>query len=218
MRTAYGLMAGATAAAVIGGTWVVRDYRNWRRLGVGGLPANPVGWLATTALRLRGRDPFRVRAVGTTPVSAVLTDLPARRGARPRVSPHPIPHRVLDEPPEESVRNAVKDLFDEFIERDSPALEYRTSRWEKHNQALCLRGDGREIGHLHPSDASIHVILHPVDAQRVIDLYWGELHPLAGVANGLPETYTLLYPPRTAGEIGAIRSILAAAVKCMANA
>ena len=225
MRKKHVLVAGGTAIAVTGGTWAVHDYRSWRRLGVGGLPPNPVGWLVTTALRLRGRDPFRVRRPDATPANAAMIDVPARRGARPRVSRHPIPHRVLYQHPPQSLREAVQNLFDEFAESSSPALEYRTSRWERHNQALCLRtadyphpvsrAAGGEIAHLHPSDASMHLILHPADAQRIIDLGWGELHPLAGVTMGLPATYTLLYPPQTADDIGPIRTILAAAVTYM---
>jgi hypothetical protein len=61
-----------------------------------------------------------------------------------------------------------------------------TSRWEKHNQALCLQSgsnerptEGKVAPCTHPSDGSTHVILNPADAQRIIDLGWAELHPPA---------------------------------------
>lgn len=217
-----GAVAATTALAIAAAAvWAVRDYRSWRRLGVGGLPPNPAGWLTSTRLRLVGHDPFRVRAPVGPAAAAVAPDLRARRGPRPRVAPHPIPHRVLDQHPSVDLRARVQGVFDELAHQRPPVIEYRTSRWEKHNQALWLHSDapfpetgrvpGSEVGHLHPSDASAHVVLGPADAQRVIDLGWGELHPLAG-SRGLPPTYTLLYPPRTAGDVEAIRAILAAAV------
>ncbi|MYW00038.1 luciferase family protein [Streptomyces sp. SID3343] len=219
------LFVGGTASVLVvaAGTWAVRDYRSWRGLGVGGLPANPLGWLTTTRLRFRGRDPFRVSCPGQGPVSAVLVGLPTRDGARPQVARHPIPHRVLGRPASESLREEIRGVFDEFAARRAPALEYRTSRWEKHHRALfALSGDddahatsgeaGHEVGHVHPADGSMHMVLGPADAQHVIDRGWGELHPLAGVAYELPAGYTLLYPPRTHDDIDPLRTILSAAV------
>ena len=37
-----------------------------------------------------------------------------------------------------------------------------------------------EIGHMHPTDGSMHMILSPSDAKVVIESGWGELHGLAG--------------------------------------
>lgn len=204
-------LAGAVVVAGAG-SWAVRDYRAWRSLGEGGLPANPGGWLITTALRALARDPFQVSGQSTHDSHGGhgLAELAARGGDRPRVAPYPIPHRVLAAPSAEPVLRAVAELLDELA--DTPALCYRTSRWERHNQALWLTGTDHEIGHLHPSDGSLHVVLAPADAQTAIDLGWGQLHPLAGVPRlGLPAGYTLLYPPRSIADLAAIRTLLDAA-------
>lgn len=201
------LTAGVATAGVSAAVWAWRDYRQWRALGPGGLPHTPAGWLTMARLRLQGTDPFLVRVGSSLPVHPALLELPRRSGDRPEVAGFPIPHRVLQEPPPPDVHDAVREVFDRF----TPPLEYRTSRWEKHNQAL-FRGEA-EVGHLHPSDGSMHVTLAPADAQRVIDLAWGELHPLAGGKLGLPATYTLLYPPRDDADLAPIAAILTAAAE-----
>ena len=132
------------------------------------------------------------------------------------MGPHPIPHRVLDQHAGPDEKATLKQLFDSRVTQGPADLEYRTSRWEKNNDALFLRkspaDDGTEVGHLHPSDGSMHLTLGPADAATVVDRGWGEYHPLAGVALDLPETYVLIYPPQTTGDLHAIDRILTAAV------
>ncbi|KAF2184952.1 hypothetical protein K469DRAFT_577340 [Zopfia rhizophila CBS 207.26] len=38
---------------------------------------------------------------------------------------------------------------------------------------------GNEIGHVHSYDGSLHLNLHPVEIEHVIEKAWGERHPLA---------------------------------------
>ncbi|WP_413803704.1 hypothetical protein [Streptomyces iranensis] len=220
------LPAGLAATTLVAGAWAVRDYGQWRRLGDGGLPHNAGGWLRMTAMRLRARSRFD----GTNhnqeeEISPILLDLQARGGTRPKAAPHPVPNRVVDQHAPAPVKQALVSVFDDFSRSDSPPLEYRTSRWEKHHNALCLKGDAYphaisrgasgELGHVHPSDGSMHMILSPGDARLVLDLGWGEFHPLAGMMLELPATYTLIYPPRSLAEIAPIRAILSAAVGYM---
>lgn len=202
----------AAAAAGAAG-WAVRDYRKWRSLGPGGLPPNVAGWITVTGMRLRGRDPFEPLEPGEGDVSRILLDLPPRDGQRPEVGPHPVPHRVLDQHAPEPVKAALQAVVAELA---VPPLEIRTSGWEKHHDALCVRG-GPEIAHVHPSDGSMHVVLGAVDARVVVKRRWGEYHPLAGVMLGLPATYTLLYPPRTLAEVEVLRAVLTAAVERAGN-
>ena len=58
----------------------------------------------------------------------------------------------------------------------------------------------------------MHMILSPSDARTVINTGWGERHPLAGVYAGLPETYLIIYAPRTIEENAVIARILESAV------
>lgn len=38
-----------------------------------------------------------------------------------------------------------------------------------------------ELAHIHHLDGSLHIVLSPQDARKVIQRGWGELHPLAGL-------------------------------------
>jgi len=169
----------ALGAAVVA-AW--RDYRAWRALGVGGLPPNLKGWATVTVLRLRRRDPLHPLRPVAEPPSPQLMPLPHRSAARPSVARHPVPHRVLTGHAPAAVKVELRELFDEL--RRTAGLDYRTSRWEKHNRAL-FRGEA-EVGHIHPSDGSLHVTLSPADAELVVTRGWGEFHPLAGVAARYP--------------------------------
>ena len=103
----------------------------------------------------------------------------------------------------------------------------RRSHFEKHNDAAFIapgapipadgRVSGGEIGHIH-ADGSLHAVLASADAAQAIDHRWGELHPLAGRAAGLPGTYVLLYAPRNPEEdVVAERLLDAAAAHMTAN-
>ena len=74
-----------------------------------------------------------------------------------------------------------------------------------------------EIAHIHPSDGSMHMTLSPSDAKTVIEAGWGELHPLAGLNEGLPATYIMIYSPRSTEENAVIERILKAAVEYAAG-
>ncbi|WP_326836939.1 hypothetical protein VSH64_18905 [Amycolatopsis rhabdoformis] len=204
-RAGVGAAVGAMAAGI---GWAVRDYRRWKALGPGGVPSNPVGWVAVTGMRMRTRDPYTVDAPRGGEVERALRALPRREGPRPDVAPHPVPHRVLNQHADQARIAAVQDMVQDLAGR--PGLEMRMSGWEKHHPAL-FAADGTELGHVHPRDGSLHVSLRPPDAAVVVDLGWGELHRLAGVMLGLPAGYVLLYPPREQAEIACLRSILEAA-------
>ncbi len=220
------------AIAVAGagaGAWAAADYRAWRALGPGGLPSTWRGWLETTRLRLQKRDPFALGALqvrqGAPEDVETLSDLPARAGKRPRIGPHPVPHRQLTDHASPALRAALVDAFAARAKTDTDRLELVRSRFEKHNLAVTARADQRhhpvacaacgEAGHVHPSDGSMHMILSPSDACTTIGRGWGELHGLAGHAFDLPPTYTLIYAPRDDGEFASVMRILDAAVAYM---
>jgi hypothetical protein len=89
----------ATSAAAL---LAASDYRRWRSLGPGGAPPNLAGWTSVTALRALKRE-----SVSPSPYDALrgvaddgrwLPPLAARSGPRPRIDPHPIPQRQIDQP------------------------------------------------------------------------------------------------------------------------
>ena len=215
----------AVIATVAGTLWARRDYMAWLALGPGGLPPTPRVWLRMTGLRFQAGNPFDVTDLrGTTGRGhdvAALVDLPTRSGQRPRVSPHPVPHRQLTDHASPALKAALLQTFEDRVARDPAALDYVLSHFEKNNRAVTLRrefcrhadahaGHG-EIGHIHPSDGSMHMILSPSDAICVVERGWGELHGCAGRALGLPATYTLVYAPRDPTELAIVRSLLDAA-------
>ncbi|WP_293882111.1 hypothetical protein [Sphingomonas sp.] len=218
---------GAVAAPAAGAlAWAISDYRAWRALGPGGLPSTFGGWLTTTRLRLQKRDPLALDALllarGETGDVATLAALPLRLGARPRVSPHPVPQRQLSDLAPPALRVSLADAFAARAASDGERLDMISSHFEKHNVAVTARVGLRrhpvacaacgEAGHVHPSDGSMHMILSPSDACAVIAGGWGELHGLAGHAFDLPPTYILIYAPRDADEVAVVMQILDAAI------
>lgn len=217
------VLIGAAAGTL---AWAVRDYRAWRALGPGGLSPTWRGWLRMTQLRMQATDPIATDAllsrIGAPDDVSQLDHLPPRRGARPRVGPHPVPHRQLAEHAPERVHASLRTAFDARVARDPERLSYALSHFERHNEAVTLRKDCRhcadalvtrgEIGHIHPSDGSMHMVLGASDTKTVIEKQWGERHGLAGTALGLPLTYTLIYAPRDESEVLVVARILDAAI------
>jgi Family of unknown function (DUF5519) len=209
------------AGAVLAAAWVVRDYRGWLALGPGGLPPTPRGWLTMAVLRaLTWRvDPFATR--GVTGIRHLTDPLPVRAGPRPAVAHYPIPHRQLDQFPD---RGFTTTLTVASFVGSRPDLTVRQSYFEKHNDAafaaleLPVHADGQvsggEIGHIH-ADGSLHAVLAATDAATAIEHGWGQLHPAAGRAAGLPSTYVLLYSPRNPDEVAVVERLLDAAAAHM---
>lgn len=219
--------AGATAAAV----WVYRDYQKWIDLGPGGLPHNFGGYVTTTRMRLRKIDPLDATRFAKNHKdesgASYLGELPRRKGRRPSIAAHPVPHRQLDQLPGADMKRKIVSLFDAAVERMGEFVEYKLSHFEKRHPAITLKSEVArhahaiasrgEIAHVHPSDGSMHMIFGPGDAAAVIECGWGESHPLAGVAMDLPDTYLLIYPPRDRDELMVTQLLLDAAIAHMAQ-
>ena len=218
------MAAGAGAAAA--GMWVYRDYQKWRALGPGGLPYNFRGWMTTTQMRFHTCDPLDVSSFVAFPdEAACLSELPERRGPRPSVGAHPVPHRQLSQLPDEAMKQRIEALFDARVARQPKLVEYQRSYFEKRHPAVTLREPAcghpdaflsrGEIAHTHPSDGSMHMIFSRSDARAVIESGWGERHPLAGVMLDLPATYLFIYPPRDEDELEITGRLLDAAIAHM---
>ena len=227
----YALLIAGVAALGAAGLWVARDYRAWRALGIGGLPHTARGWLKMTRWRLMAGDVLSTavidRDVGAPGDCDNLADLPPRCGMRPRIAPHPVPHRQLDQHIPEGLRPLHQAVFDRHVAAGDASLHYARSHFERHNQAITLRCPDHghpvacatcgEIAHIHPSDGSMHMILSPSDARHVIAGGWGERHGLAGKALGLPTTYLLIYAPQDADGLAMIDRILGASIRYMSS-
>jgi len=204
--------------------WSYSDYRQWKSLGKGGLPDNIIGWFIVTYASLFKKDPLSIKHFeadigGACDVNA-LPDLPKRKGERPIIAKHPVPHRQLSQSGDAATLKTLHLNFDDTVTTQKDHLQYALSQFEKRNNAVwlthpesgndctCAKG---EIAHIHTIDGSMHMVLSPSDAKKVLEAGWGELHPLAG--KFIPvKTYMLLYSPRNEEDLEVIQQILNAAI------
>lgn len=208
--------------------WIWHDYRAWTSLGPGGLPHTARGWLRMTWLRLQKGEAIKSEPllpfIGSPEDAVYLGSLVHRAGPRPRVAPHPIPQRQLDQHAPTMLRGKLDALFTDTVARHDRRVHFKLSHFEKHTPAvtLCHPECGHvyalstqgEIGHIHPSDGSMHMILSPSDTRQAIEAGWGERHALAGRL-GLPQTYLFVYSPRDEVELATTQTLLEAAISFM---
>lgn len=219
------LLAFILVVGVIALVWCRHDYLAWKGLGVGGLPHTFKGWYTMTRLRMKKGEPILTDIldpyIGKEGDHVYLGDLILRNGSRPTVAVHPIPHRQLDQHATTGISQKLKLIFDEAVNTRVGLVEYKLSFYEKHTLAVTLChpecghvyaiGTHGEIGHIHPSDGSMHMILSPSDTKQAINKKWGERHGLAGKGS-LPLTYLFVYAPRDEMELGVAKNLLDAAI------
>lgn len=200
---------------------VRNDYQNFLRLGPGGTPPTLAGYARLAWFRLFViRDPFsppRPRGAGAAPRPAAgilpAQDLPYRPGPRPTVAGL-APQRQLDQHGAAGAFAALREALSRLAARRPGRFGTATSCIEKHGFALFARhpvnvcGNG-EVCHIHSSDRSMHMNLHPDDIAEVLAKGWGQRHPMAWgrgevearrrwmtPRSPLPETFVLVYAPR----------------------
>lgn len=122
----------------------------------------------------------------------------------------------------------MHDLVERIAQTNETDLHIGTSCFEKHGTGLFCKEPVRrtcqgEVVHLHPTDGSMHLTLHPNDAKTVVEAGWGEMHPLAGVfgphrrwfmkwmSPHMPVGFTLLYAPQSEEDIRVVEKIIRAA-------
>ena len=223
-------LALGSGLAAVAAWWVYRDYRAWLKLGSGGLPGTFQGWLQTTIWRLQKNDPLNVHGLERLAASAegnisTLSQLPRRATARPRVGPHPVPHRQLNQRAPAPLIAALQAEFDKAVAEHGSTVTYALSHFERHTMAVTSRlpseqdpvsgSSHGEIAHIHEVDGSMHMILSPGDSIAAIRGGWAEMHGLAGVVLGLPATYLLVYAPQTDADVAAAAMLLKAAITYM---
>lgn len=209
--------------------WARMDYRRWVALGVGGLPLHPGGWLLMSLLRLFKRNGIKAVQLQAHLQSEddhpYLGQVIRRAGLRPLVPAYSVPQRQLTQTISADHMQRLKAVFDAAVKSNDGALHYKQSFFEKHHEAItlchpeCGHAHGRishgEVAHIHPADGSMHMVLSPSDAVKVIEAGWGELHGLAGFMGRLPVSYTFVYAPRSEQEVEVVSQLLHAAVAHM---
>lgn len=208
------------------------DYQNFLRLGPGGTPPTLAGYARLTWLRLFIlRDPFSPPPSSPSslarPQSGILPrqgNLPYRPGPRPTVAGL-APQRQLNQHGSTAAFVALKAALTRLAAQYPEKFGTATSCLEKHGFALFSRhpvnvcGNG-EVVHIHNSDHSMHLNLHPDDIAEVLAKGWSQRHPLAWgrtprtaaaapapeekkgwfpwmrANSPLPETFVLVYAPR----------------------
>jgi hypothetical protein len=146
------------------------------------------------------------------------TALPQRAGPRPRTTPR-APHIQLDQlaPPK---------LADALARRvfALPDVEERAGTVAHPNERAIWLRDGvpvasedaflgnREIGHFHPWDGSLHIVLDPDLAEAAVEVGWAEVHPVAK-AGLAPTNRVMLYGARDERDAEVLFGLIAAAVR-----
>ncbi|KAJ9155892.1 hypothetical protein NKR19_g4295 [Coniochaeta hoffmannii] len=201
---------------------VRNDYHNFLNLGPGGTPATPAGYARLTWYRIFAlRDPFSPPPRDPTqlPSAGILDGLPYRPGPRPTVAGL-APQRQLDQFGSRQMHEKLKATLQELTARNPKKFSTATSCLEKHGFALFARhplnvcGNG-EVCHLHTSDKSMHLNLHPDDIKEILAKGWGQRHPMAWtgwVYTPVPSTFVMVYAPRDENDLRIACKIIEAAI------
>ncbi|KAI0203881.1 hypothetical protein F4808DRAFT_390943 [Astrocystis sublimbata] len=218
----------ATLALIIGLAttilFVHNDYQNFIKLGPGGTPSTLSGYVRINWLKIWSlRDPFRPLPSdpAAQPPTGILYQrpLPFRCGPRPRVVGI-APQRQVDQFGSRDCYLALRRIIEKHGADHAEELGIGTSCFEKHGLGLFSRYPFNntcqgEICHVHNSDHSLHLNLHPEDAREVIEKGWGQRHPLTSrcflFKMPVPRQFTMVYAPRTRDELKVVCQIIDAA-------
>ena len=184
------------------------DYLNFLKLGPGGTPPTPSGYARLTwYLLFTLRDPFSAPPADPSqkPSAGILQQnpLPYRPGPRPSVAGL-APQRQLNQHGSLDATNRLRASIEALAARMPQKFVTATSCLEKHGFALFSRhplnvcGNG-EVCHIHTSDRSMHMNLHPDDIKEILAKGWGQRHPMAWkgwIRSPVPTTFTMIYAPR----------------------
>lgn len=199
-----------------------RDYQAFKALGPGGTPTTIPGYLKVKFLGLFAiRDPYKPLRIPPhfRPQKGYLTDLPRRAAPRPSVAGI-APQRQTTQKISGETFAKLSEALRQLAADPRYQLQEGTSCFEKHGTGLfslstvtnTCRG---EVCHAHPSDGSMHIVLHPADAAIVSESGWGERHPLARggwFRRFVPKEFMMVYAPQDEREVETVVEIVCAAV------
>lgn len=201
------------------------DYKNFLSLGPGGTPSTFFGYLKIVYLRIFALpNPYAPLDVSykVHPAKGYYQGaqcwLPRRNGPRPTVAGI-APQRQLDQPGSSKMYQTLRASLETLADQQPELLRIGTSCFEKNGLALfsqdpiniTCRG---EICHVHHSDKSMHMNLHPDDARVVLEKGWGQRHPLARggwMMAYVPREFIMIYAPRDRTELDVVCRIIEAA-------
>ncbi|OTA64508.1 hypothetical protein K449DRAFT_268963 [Hypoxylon sp. EC38] len=216
-----------TVGSLIGLATVVvfihNDYQNYLKLGPGGTPATFSGYVRINWLKLWAcRDPFNPLPAdpGVQPTTGILRrkPLPYRCGLRPKVVGI-APQRQVNQFGSRECYLALRRILENHGSRNPEEVGIGTSCFEKHGLGLFSRYPFNktcqgEICHVHNSDYSMHLNLHPDDVKEVLEKGWGQRHPLTSqclLKMPVPKQFTMVYAPRSVDELKVVCQIIEAA-------
>lgn len=115
------------------------------------------------------------------------------------------PQRQLDQHGSLYYYKSLQDIMKQLADRQPTKLYMGRSSIEKHGLAMFARhaqSNDRhaEICHVHESDHSMHMSLHPDDIKHMLEKGWGQRHPLASrnrvLKMPVPSNFVMVYAPR----------------------
>lgn len=206
---------------------ILEDYKAFLSLGPGGTQPTFLGFVKISLLSLfRLKEPFQAPGVlaRTYPKRGYLNFNPIQRQGRRPVVQGLAPQRQMTQRASPEMHQATYVMMEGLVKQYPDELFIAKSAIEGHSPALFSKvaapsGSSQraaEICHLHGIDGSVHTVLHPADIEKVLQLGYGERHPLARTDwwwqwPVVPEGFVLLYSCRNDAELAVLRTILCAA-------
>ncbi|KXT00714.1 hypothetical protein AC578_8239 [Pseudocercospora eumusae] len=200
-----------------------RDFLAFKALGPGGTPSTVPGYIRVKLLGLFAlRNPYEPAPIPEDlkfKKGYLCSDaLPQRPHARPETRGI-APHRQITQRADQDMFVALKRAIEDLGAKGGDHLTIGTSCFEKKGTGLFSTSPTKrtcrgEICHVHSSDGSLHLTLHPLDARTVLEAGWGERHPISrgGVFERfVPKGFLMVYAPQKYSEIAVVLEIVKAA-------
>ncbi|MFI8765168.1 luciferase family protein [Streptomyces sp. NPDC053792] len=162
-----------------------------------------------------GAKPSRTKP-SHTPRGLDVTDLPPRKGPRPRTTGAEIPHDQLEDFSPSAIREELVArarllpgvVTGRSLVSEPGSLALRLPGIPDRNRLFTafLHPSVDEFGHIHRS-GFLHLTVEPGVLQTLVDLGWVEQHPITRRPE-FPDTIVMFYAPRDEGELEVATAVL----------